>query len=74
MDSSKWIPVEERVPENYKFVLLSFANFLMPMIGYYFHDPADDSGAFYLGEELTASMCNLFVNAWMPLPKCYEEE
>ena len=30
-----WIPVEERLPEDDNFVLMSFKNFTLPMIGRY---------------------------------------
>lgn len=67
----KWNPIEERLPGDDRFVLLSFTNFSLPMIGRY-HD-----GAFYLGdcdEEDTCSANDLFVNAWMELPESYKEE
>lgn len=63
-----WIPIEERTPEDDRFILLSFANCSLPMIGRY-HD-----AAFYLGdcdEEDTCSANDLFVNAWKELPKTY---
>ena len=68
----KWIPVEERLPENADYILLSFANFSLPVIGRYEEDP--EGGAFYLGdcdEEDTCISMNLFVNAWRPLPEPY---
>ena len=30
-----WIPVEERLPDNAKYILLSFTNFSLPSIGRY---------------------------------------
>ena len=75
MDSSKWIPVEERVPENDNYILLSFFNYPVPTVGRYELDPIDGSGAFYVGDDMAPCIiCDLYVNAWMPLPKCYEEE
>lgn len=68
----KWIPVERKLPENADYILLSFANFSLPMIGRYEEDP--EGGAFYLGdcdEEDTCISMNLFVNAWRPLPEPY---
>lgn len=70
-----WIPVEERLPENDDYILLSFENFPLPMIGRYEENEA--GGAFYLGdcnEEDTCSANDLFVNAWMELPEAYRPE
>lgn len=69
-----WIPVEERLPEDNHFILLSFVNFDLPMIGRYETDK--EGGAFYLGdcnEEDTCISQDLFVNAWRPLPEPYRE-
>lgn len=71
-----WIPVEERLPEDDNYILLSFANFSLPMIGRYEKDE-EGSGAFYLGdcdEEDTCVANDLFVNAWQPLPEPYQPE
>lgn len=68
-----WIPVEERLPDNAKYILLSFTNFPIPSIGRYEKDT--EGGAFYLGdcdEDDTCISVNLFVNAWMPLPEPYQ--
>ena len=68
----KWIPVERQLPENADYILLSFANFSLPMIGRYEEDL--EGGAFYLGdcdEEDTCISMDLFVNAWRPLPEPY---
>lgn len=70
-----WIPVKERLPETDDYILLSFSNFSLPMVGRYEED--SDGGAFYLGdcdEEDTCISQDLFVNAWMPLPEPYREE
>lgn len=70
-----WIPVEERLPEDNHFILLSFVNFDLPMIGRYETDK--EGGAFYLGdcdEEDTCISQDLLVNAWRPLPKPYRPE
>ena len=67
-----WIPVEERLPEDNHYILLSFTNFSLPLVGRYEKDL--DGGAFYLGdcdEKDTCISMNLFVNAWMPLPEPY---
>lgn len=73
---AKWIPVEERLPEDDNYILLSFENFDIPLIGRYEAD-ADGGGAFYLGNNDEGDTClsqNLFVNAWMPLPEPYQED
>ena len=72
----RWIPVEERLPENDNFVLMSFANFTLPLIGRY-EQQEDGSGVWYLGdcnEEDTCLANELFVNTWMPLPEQYKED
>lgn len=69
-----WTPVEDKVPSDDRFVLLSFSNFSMPMIGRYEHQE-DGSGNWYIGdcdEEDTCIENDLFVNAWMELPERYE--
>lgn len=71
-----WIPVEQRLPENDDFILLSFDNFSIPMIGRY-EELEDGGGSFYLGDCDEGDTCmanNLFVNAWMPLPDPYRTE
>lgn len=72
----RWIPVEERLPEDDNYILLSFENFSLPLVGRYEAD-SDGGGAFYLGDcdgEDTCIWQNLFVNAWMPLPEPYRKE
>lgn len=72
---SGWIPVEERLPEDSKYILLSFSNFSLLMVGRYEKD--EEGGAFYLGdcdEEDTCAANDLFVNAWIPLPEPYRRE
>ena len=70
--NGRWIPVEERLPEDEYYILLSFTNFPLPSIGRFKKDP--EGGAFYLGdcdEKDTCISMNLFVNAWRPLPEPY---
>ena len=72
-DDTGWIPVEQRFPDDDDFILLSFDNFSIPMIGRY-EELEDGGGSFYLGdweEDDTCMANNLFVNAWMPLPEPY---
>lgn len=69
-----WIPcIEERWPETDDYILLSFANFDTPLVGRYEED--EEGGAFYVGDDNeSCTSQGLIVNAWMPLPKKYEEE
>lgn len=67
-----WIPVEERLPEDDRYILLSFENFSLPLVGRY--EENEKGGAFYIGdcdEEDTCASNDLFVNAWKPLPEPY---
>lgn len=66
-----WIPAEYP-PETNDYILLSFSNFSMPLIGRYEAD--GNGGAFYLGDcdgDDTCISNDLYVNAWQPLPKPY---
>lgn len=76
IEEHSWIPVEERLPDEDEYVLISFENFTLPAIGRYeINDKGD--GAWYLGdcdEEDTCISEGLFVNAWIPLPKAYRAE
>lgn len=66
-----WIPVEEGLPEQDNYILLSFDNFSLADIGRYEVDD-DGGGAFYPGDEDTSySSIGFFVNAWRPLPEPY---
>ena len=72
LQKSGWIPITERYPKNDNFILLSFDNFSLPMIGRY--EEYENGGAFYLGDEdIPCSKQDLFVNAWQPLPEPYKE-
>lgn len=71
-----WIPAEEELPSDDRFVLMSFSNFTLPMIGRY-EQQEDGGGNWYIGDcdEGDTCLANvLFVNAWMELPKAYEED
>ena len=69
----QWIPVSERLPEDDKYILVSFENFTLPDIGRYEVDE-DGNGAFYPGDDDKGyASYGLFVNAWMPLPEPYRE-
>ena len=68
----RWIPIDERLPENDEYVLVSFSNYSLADIARY--ETSNEGGAFYPGdEEKSYASFGLFVNAWMPLPKPYEE-
>lgn len=72
-EKERWIPVEEKFPEDDNYILLSFENFLLPAIGRYETDR--DGGAFYLGDDDASCIsCGAVVNAWKPLPKRYQGE
>lgn len=69
-----WIPAEYP-PETDTYILLSFSNFLLPLIGRYESD--GNGGAFYLGDCDGDDTCignDLHVNAWQPLPRTYQPE
>lgn len=67
-----WVPVEKRLPNQDEYVLVSFENSSIPMIGWYTVDD-DDSGIFRIGgKEESFVQHDLFVNAWMPLPESYQ--
>ena len=67
-----WIPVEQRLPETDEYILISFENFTVPIIGRYQED--ENGGAFYAGDEdETLVSQEMFVNAWMPI-KAYRSE
>ena len=63
----KWIPADNP-PETDDYILLSFENYSVPMVGRY------EDFNYYVGDE-TEPLCkqDIFVNAWMPLPEPYKE-
>lgn len=68
-----WIPVEKKLPEDDRYILLSFENFSIPLVGRY--EENEKGGAFYLGdcdEEDTCISNDLYVNAWTYLPERYK--
>lgn len=67
-----WIPADEP-PKTGDYILLSFANFNLPLVGRYETD--GKGGAYYVGdEEENCISKDLIVNAWMPLPEPYRED
>lgn len=73
LEGSRWIPVDEKSPENDTYVLVSFENFTMPDIARYEEDKA--GGIFYPGdEERSYKSYGPIVNAWKPLPVTYKND
>lgn len=69
-ETNSWIDVDVELPKPNEYLLLSFSNFSIPVVGRYEED--EEGGAFHIGDELeTCVSQDLFVNAWMPLPKPY---
>lgn len=67
-----WIPIEEKLPPDDKYILLSFFNFSIPIVGRY-EEYEDGSGNFFAGDENeTLISQNMYVNAWQPLPEPYK--
>ncbi len=70
-DDNGWIPCSERLPEDNSYIMLSFENFNVPVIGRYEED--ENGGAFYAGDEDETLVSQyMFVNAWQPLPEPYQ--
>lgn len=73
-DDDGWIPANEP-PKDDEYVLLSFANYSLPLVGRY--EERKDGGMYYIGNCYGKDTCianNLIVNAWMPLPEPYHSE
>ena len=65
-----WEPIIFSVPNDNRYVLLSMSNCDLVVPGRYVED--ESGGAFFLGnDDQPASSKDLFVNAWMELPKPY---
>lgn len=72
MNNDGWIPCSEMLPDNNNYILMSFENSSIPMVGRYEED--ETGGAFYIGiQDETCISRDLFVNAWKPLPDPFEE-
>ena len=60
-------------PKNNEYVLLSFENFSIPLVGRYEEDC--HGGAYYIGDDTrTCGSDGMIVNAWAELPKPFREE
>ena len=71
--NGSWNPIEEKLPPDDSYILLSFSNFSIPIVGRYEEDE-DGGGNFFAGDEDEPLISqDMYVNAWMPLPKPYEE-
>ena len=67
-----WIPCSE-TPKTNNYILLSFSNFSVPMVGRY--EENEDGGAYYIGDEDKSCVSqDIFVNAWQPLPEPYQSK
>lgn len=72
--SNGWIPVGERLPDPGKYVLVSFENLPVSMIGIYTVDD-DDGGTFRISDEDDSFLEHgLYVNTWRELPERYKED
>ena len=67
-----WIPIDERVPDDDRQVLVSFENHEHVAIGRYVVEPDTGSGRFENSSCYPFNRFDLFVNAWMELPERYE--
>lgn len=71
-ETNGWIPVDEGTPKDDRYILLSFENFSLPVVGRYEEDK-DGGGNFYAGDEdIPLVKQYLIVNAWRELPERYE--
>lgn len=69
---NEWIPADEP-PKTDEYILLSFENFSVPLVGMYRDD--GDGGAYYIGDDEESCISqNIIVNAWMPVPELYGAE
>lgn len=72
MEDDGWIPAD-MPPENDRYILLSFANFSLPLVGRYEAD--GDGGAYYVGDDDKSCISqDMVVNGWQELPEPYREE
>lgn len=70
LEGSRWIPVDEKSPENDTYVQVSYENYTIPDIARYVED--GNGGIFYPRDRMNS--CKSYgwiVNAWRPLPESY---
>lgn len=64
-----WIP-SENPPKDSGYILLSFVNFSVPLVGRYEED--EEGGAYYVGDDADSCVSqDIIVNAWRSLPESY---
>lgn len=69
----KWIPIDDdQRPQCGQYVLVSFANYHIPMVAKYMRD--GDGGFFGSASGINIIFLGFYANAWMPLPDPYREE
>lgn len=67
----RWIPAGE-LPKSDNYILLSFTNFDIPLVGRYEED--GKGGAYYVGDDEESCLSqDIIVNAWQPLPEPYRD-
>lgn len=67
IEHDRWIPVDEGYPQNDDYILLSFSNFDVPIVGRY-----EDNNFFAGDDDKPLVTQDLFVNAWKKIRR-YEE-
>lgn len=72
-ETEGWVDSDLEVPASNEYILLSFSNFTVPLVGRYEED--ENGGAFYAGDEDESCISqDMIVNAWMPLPEPYRPD
>ena len=65
--------IAEDPPKDDNYILLSFANYSIPLVGRFEED--EEGGAYYVGDDdKPCTAQDVYVNAWMPLPEPYRKE
>lgn len=67
INHERWIPVDERYPENDDYILLSFENFSVPQVGRY-----EDNNFFIVDDTEPLIKQDIYVKAWKKI-EVYEE-
>lgn len=66
---NRWLPADEP-PNAGEYVLLSFENFSVPLVGRY--EESEEGGAYFVGDDMESCVSqDIIVNAWQPLPDPY---